>query len=124
MGGLGLFPHAPHAQSLGHSDGEGSVYVRKEKDVPSSPSLGTRKAEGSTRCPSVPWDRAECLQERSPAQQRSDKSGTPAARCLPVCENKKPAIVEASHNVLTLSKIYETNTCIAESETLLGFILF
>lgn len=80
---------APHSQSLGHSDGEGSVYVRKEKDVPSSPSLGTRKAEGSTRCPSVPWDRAECLQERSPAQQRSDKSGTPAARCLPVRENKK-----------------------------------
>lgn len=80
--------------------------------------------EGRTRCPPVPRARAECLEEHSPAQQCSHKSGTPAARCPPVCENKKTAVVEASHKVLTLSKIYETNICIAESEMLLDFILF
>lgn len=96
----------------------------QRKGHPFTSQSGHQESRGKYALPFGPRDRAECLQERSPAQQRSDKSGTPAARCPPVCENKKPAIVEASHNVLTLSKIYETNTCIAESETLLGFILF
>lgn len=64
------------------------------------------------------------MEKHSPAQQCSDKSGTPAARCHSVCKNKNPSIVETSQNVLTLSKVNEINTLIAESEMLLGFISF